>query len=76
MEVTHNLIFAMVGKVCNAITDTILTHKCYLCGATSKEFNNVEGMIARHVSTENLGFGLSVLHGWIRMFVCLLHISY
>lgn len=77
MEVSHNLIFAMVdGKVCNALTATTSTQKCYICGATSKQFNNINEMILRKTSTENFGFGLSVLHGWIRMFECLLHLAY
>lgn len=77
VHVRHNVIFAMVdGKVCNALTDTTSTQKCYICGATCKDFNNVEVMIKRHVNTANLGFGLSVLHGWIRMFECLLHVAY
>lgn len=77
LEVSHNLILAMVdGKVCNAITETMSTQRCFICGATAKQFNNIDEMISRSVNTENLGFGLSVLHGWIRMFECLLHVSY
>lgn len=76
-EVNHTLIFSMIdGKVCNALTDTRSTQKCFICGATSKQFNKVEEMIIRDINTENLGFGLSVLHGWIRMFECLLHLGY
>lgn len=76
-EVMHNLVLTMVdGKVCNALTDTTSTQKCYLCGVTSKEFKSIEKMIQRDVKTDNLEFGLSVLHGWIRFFECLLHIAY
>ena len=64
------------GKVCNALTETTSTMKFFVCGATSKEFNNIEKMIKIDIKTENLAFGLSVLHGWIRMFECLLHLSY
>ncbi|KAF2879170.1 hypothetical protein ILUMI_27002 [Ignelater luminosus] len=46
VEVSHNLVFAMVdGKVCNALTNTTLTQKCYVCGATSK--NDYEGIILK-----------------------------
>jgi len=77
LNVNHNLIFAMVdGKVCNALTGTTSTQKCYICGATSKNFNRIDEMIERKIKTENLEFGLSVLHGWIRMFECLLHVAY
>lgn len=77
VEVNHKLIFAMVdGKVCNAITQTASTQKCFICGATPKMFNNIEAMIAKPINTDNLEFGLSVLHGWIRMFECLVHLAY
>lgn len=77
IDVSHNLIFSMVdGKVCNALTNTTSTQKCYVCGATSKQFNNIEEMIIRDINKDNLKFGLSILHGWIRMFECLLHLSY
>lgn len=77
LSVTHTLIFAMIdGKVCNALTATTSTQKCYICGATSKDFNRIDDMIGRKTNTENLKFGLSVLHGWIRMFECLLHLAY
>lgn len=77
VQVKHNLIFAMVdGKVCNAISETKSTQKCFLCGATSAMFNKIEDMIKREVNKQHLAFGLSVLHGWIRMFEFLLHVAY
>lgn len=77
VEVNHKLILTMVdAKVCNALTETSSTQKCFICGATSKMFNKIESMIARPIKTDNLGFGLSVLHGWIRMFECVLHLAY
>jgi len=77
LNVNHNLIFATVdGKECNALTGTTSTQKCYICGATSKHFNRIDEMIEQKIKTENLEFGLSVLHGWIRMFECLLHVTY
>lgn len=77
LKVSHTLLFTMVdGKVCNALTETTSTQTCYICGATSKNFNNIEAMINRGINRDNLGFGLSVLHGWIRMFEFLLHLGY
>lgn len=77
VTVKHNLIFSMIdGKVCNALSSTTSTQKCYICGATSKSFNNIDEMINRQITTENLQFGLSILHGWIRFFECLLHVAY
>ena len=64
--VFHTLIFCMVdGQVCNARTDTTSTQKCFICSATSKQFNNIEQIVQSSIKAENLGFGLSVLHGWI-----------
>lgn len=62
------------GKVCNDITEITSTRTCYICGATSEEFNSIDIMISRNVK-ENT-FELSILHEWIRFFKCLLHISY
>lgn len=77
VKINHKLIFSMVdGKVCNALTETSSTMKCFICGATSIQFNKIDKMISRDIKTENLEFGLSVLHGWIRIFECLLHMSY
>ncbi|XP_071580928.1 uncharacterized protein [Temnothorax nylanderi] len=64
------------GKVCNAVTSTPSTLRCYLCGATSKDFNNIDKILTRDVEETNLCFGMSTLHAWIRLFECLLHLSY
>lgn len=62
------------GKVCNAMTDTSSTQKCYICGATPKTMNGeLKDLVDKK---EDYGFGLSTLHAWIRCFECLLHISY
>ncbi|XP_017473241.1 PREDICTED: uncharacterized protein LOC108364163 [Rhagoletis zephyria] len=75
--VRHSLILSMIdGKVCNALTETTSTQKCYLCGSTSKDFNQIDKTIKKEINTDNLQFGLSILHGWIRFFECLLHLSY
>lgn len=48
VNVEHKLLFTMVdGKVCNAITNTKSAQRCYLCGATSKEFNNIEVLLKK-----------------------------
>ncbi|KAL4720723.1 hypothetical protein ACJJTC_002087 [Scirpophaga incertulas] len=74
-QVKHTLLFTMVdGKVCNAATNVISTMKCYICGATSKDFNNLSKEKA--VDSNALQFGLSILHARIRLFETLLHLSY
>jgi hypothetical protein len=52
-SVKHTLMFTMVdGKVCNAATQTSSTMRCYLCGKTSKDFNNLT--IKKEVKQEAL----------------------
>lgn len=75
--ITYDMIFTMIdGKVCNAITSTKSTLRCYLCGVTSKDINNLDLVKKRKIDESNLRFGLSTLHAWIRLFECLLHLSY
>lgn len=75
LYISHKLLLTMVdGKVCNAATNTTSTMRCYICGLTSKNFNNlVKGV---EVDPESLKFGLSILHARIRFFETLLHVSY
>lgn len=76
--VRHHLILSMIdGKTVNAITDTSSHQRCYLCGETSKNFNNISLCLSKQVQNKKyLDFGISPLHGWIRLFECLLHVSY
>lgn len=75
--VSYVLALTMIdGKVCNAITNTSSTQRCYLCQATSKQFNDIDAILQKEVKEDHLQFGLSTLHAWIRFFECCLHISY
>lgn len=75
VSVKHTLLLKMInGKVCNALTETSSSLKCYICGATPKQMNDFSREYT--VNRDNLGFGLSTLHAWIRCFECMLHISY
>lgn len=75
--ISHLPLLTMVdGKVCNSLSDTKSTLRCYLCAATSKDFNDIRSMANRRIKRENLSFGISVLHAWIRMLECLLHVAY
>lgn len=75
ISVKHDLLLTMTdGKVCNALTDTSSTQKCYICGATPSTMNEESKKYPSN--EERLAFGLSTLHAWIRTFECLLHISY
>lgn len=75
--VAHQLLFTMVdGKVCNALTNTSSTQRCYICGASSRDFNSLERLLAKPLDPSALQFGLSTLHCWIRSFEWLLHVGY
>lgn len=75
--IQHTMLFTMIdAKVCNAATQTTSTMRCYICGATSKEFNNLSICRKKIVRSDTLKFGLSILHARIRFFESLLHISY
>lgn len=75
LKIKHTLAFTMIdAKVCNAATNTLSTMKCYICGQTSLDFNN---LIKKNiVNPDTLKFGLSTLHARIRFFESLLHLSY
>ena len=60
--------------MCNGATHTTSTMKCYICGATSKSFNDITE--EKDVNPDTLKFGLSILHARIRLFESLLHLSY
>uniref|UniRef100_A0A2S2QS23 Uncharacterized protein n=1 Tax=Sipha flava TaxID=143950 RepID=A0A2S2QS23_9HEMI len=64
------------GKVCNALTENTSTQVCYICKATPKDMNNIFHINKRPVNHKTFTFGLSPLHAWIRMFECLIHVSY
>uniref|UniRef100_A0A6P7GRV6 Uncharacterized protein LOC114345671 n=1 Tax=Diabrotica virgifera virgifera TaxID=50390 RepID=A0A6P7GRV6_DIAVI len=73
--IKHVLVPTMVdGKVCNALTDTASTQRCYICSKTSKEFNNLD--VEKSENPETFKFGLSILHARIRFFEFLLHLFY
>lgn len=62
------------GKVCNAATNTTPTSRCYVCGPTSKDFNNLSKK--NEENSEALEFVISVLHARIRIFESILHLAY
>ena len=77
ISVTYCMSFTMIdGKVCNAVTDTTSAQRCFLCKAPSKEFNDINNIIKMDITTDNLRFGISTLHSWIRFFECYLHVSH
>lgn len=77
ISVSFKLSLTMIdGKVCNSITDTSSAKRCYICKCTSKDFNKIDLVLKTKIVEQNLQFGISSLHAWIRCFECLLHLSY
>lgn len=77
IKFTFKHVFEMTmvdGKICNAATETKSSSRCYICGATSKDFNKIDKKETSSLSGFN--FGLSVLHARIRMFESILHLAY
>ena len=77
IEINFSILFTMLdGSVCNTLTETNASSRCFICGATPKEMNNETIVSQKTPKVENFRFGLSPLHLWIRCFECLLHIAY
>lgn len=76
LKIIHQLHMTMIDtKMINSITDCS-SQKCYLCGASPVEMNDIEKLLHKPIKTENLKFGITSLHIWIRSFECFLKISY
>jgi hypothetical protein len=58
----------------DAATHKTSTMRCYICGETSKDYNNLS--IKKEVTPETLQFGLSILHARIRLFESIWHVAY
>lgn len=63
------------GKICSWLSNSS-SQNCHLCHATPKMMNNIEEVRKRPIVADNMEFGISSLHAWIKCFECLLHISY
>lgn len=56
LYIEYKLLPTMVdAKICNAATNTNSTMRCYICGLTSKNFNNLSKRV--DVNPESLKFG-------------------
>ena len=64
------------GKVVNALTETLSTQSCNICGAKPSEMNSLSKLEKKSVSDSACDLGLSTLHCWIRIFEYILHVGY
>lgn len=45
ISIKYTLLFTVIyGKICNSVSSTTSTQKCYICGSTAKSFNNIDLM--------------------------------
>lgn len=66
IEISFVFVLTMIdGKVCNAVTGTTSTKRCYICGATSKHLNNLKKLKKFEPNPENYSFGMSTLHRYL-----------
>ena len=63
-------------KSINAITETVYTKECYICGLRDKDLGDVDKTLGTSINQNNLKYGISSLHAWIRCYECLLNLSY
>ena len=76
VNIHHRLHLTMVnGKVVSALSETP-TSNCAVCGAKPSELNDIIAARSRPVRTDSYEYGMSTLHAWIRIFECVLHLSY
>ena len=55
MQVNYDLHLTMVDqKVINGLTSTKSSVRCYVCGATPKQFSNIRELVKKRTSTDSL----------------------
>jgi len=73
-DVYYELHLTMVdGKICQILTETTASSRCFVCNAKPTEMNT---LVEKVPNKDNFKFGISSLHMWIRAFECLIHIAY
>ena len=64
------------GKVVNALTNTLSSQSCNVCGAKPSELNNPALIRSKPINEKALSLGLSTLNCWLRCFEYILHLGY
>ena len=59
-------------KSINAITNTIYTKECYIRSLRDKGLSDVDKTLITPINNDNLRYGISSLHTWIRYYECLI----
>lgn len=61
------------GKAISALTE-VAAQNCHICQAKPSQMNNLNR--AEHRDPDNLSYGLTTMHAWIKCMQCILNISY
>lgn len=76
VKICYEMLLTMLdGSTINTLSETNSAQTCFICGATPKGMNS-HLITDKPIRVENLNFGMTSLHMWIRSFECLLHIAY
>jgi len=76
VNVRYTMILSMVdGKVINALTNTS-SAACFICKCNPTNMNKLNNLHVFKINEDNLKYGLSFLHLWIKFLEWILHISY
>lgn len=63
------------GKIINTLCNSS-SQICNICKCFPKNMNNPEILNSLECNDDNLKYGLSPLHAWIKCLECMLHIAY
>lgn len=63
------------GKVIKTLTGSS-SQACFICKCNPTNMNNLDQMHKFQINEDNLKYGLSTLHAWIKFLECTLHIAY
>jgi hypothetical protein len=70
------MVMTMIGgKVINILTGSS-SQVCFICKCNPTNMNNLDQMQKFQINEDNLKYGLSTLHAWIKFLEYILHIAY
>jgi len=74
--INYTMLMTMVeGKVINTLTDSS-SQLCYTCKCNPTNMNNLNIIKRFVVNKDNVKYGVSSLHAWIKFLELVLHIAY
>lgn len=76
VSISYTMVMTMIdGKVINTLTGSS-SQVCFICKCNPTNMNNLDQMHKFQINEDNLKYGLSTLHAWIKFLECTLHIAY